>query len=726
MRSATRYAMLFLTGSLLVALTHADNSPNALQFTLRSRVPTSAGSGRHHIVTETESWDPVHTALIVCDVWDLHHSLNAVRREEEFAPRLNAVVQEARRRGVTIIHAPSSCMDSYPDHPARQRAIDTPLSKNLPVDIQDWCSRIPPEEQGTYPLDQSDGGADDDPTEAKDWAAKLTAMGRNPGAPWKKQSDLVAIEPQDYISDKGDEVWSILEAKGITHVILAGVHTNMCVLGRPFGLRQMAKNGKRVVLLRDMTDTMYNPASWPYVSHFTGTDRIIEHIEKYVCPTITSDQLIGGKPFRFKNDTRPHLVIVSAEDEYKTEETLPKFAADQLGKVFRITMLFGSETERNSIPGTEAIDEADVLLVSVRRRPLPPEQLARFRRFVDSGKPMVGIRTASHPFHLRDKPADAGLADWPEFDAQVWGGHYTNHHGNEKVCHVQIAAEQKNHAILSRVAPAEFDAGGSLYQVSPIADSATVLMTGSIESAPAEPVAWTYTRADSGKSFYTSLGHPADFDNPAFVRMLVNGLCWAAGIEPPEPVTTAELERRAEDWQLVEASPNVITEPAERKTVRAAKWYRCTIRVPHSLRGLDTVVSVRLPMSTRVWWNGVALANPTSGSRNDQSWSLTIRESQIAEVNLLVVHSRDPIAMEVNDGRSGFGGLCVRITRSAEKRDGSKTIWLTGRWQARSGDDQSFAKMPLPAIYGASPDILFEPKNPRWKGYRLGDSPRSK
>ncbi len=75
------------------------------------------------------------------------------------------------------------------------------------------------------------------------------------------------------------------------------------MLGRPFGLRQMAKNGKNVVLMRDMTDTMYNPKAAPYVNHFAGTRLIVEHIEKYVCPTITSDQIIGGKPFRFKGDT---------------------------------------------------------------------------------------------------------------------------------------------------------------------------------------------------------------------------------------------------------------------------------------------------------------------------------------------------------------------------------------------------------------------------------------
>jgi hypothetical protein len=64
----------------------------------------------------------------------------------------------------------------------------------------------------------------------------------------------------------------------------------------------MAKNGKNVVLMRDLTDTMYNPQRAPQVSHFEGTRRIIEHIEKYVCPTVTSDQVLGGKEFRFKGD----------------------------------------------------------------------------------------------------------------------------------------------------------------------------------------------------------------------------------------------------------------------------------------------------------------------------------------------------------------------------------------------------------------------------------------
>ena len=99
--------------------------------------------------------------------------------------------------------------------------------------------------------------------------------------------------------------------------MLMGVHTNMCVLGRTFGLRQLARHGKEVVLVRDLTDTMYNSRSWPYVSHFEGANRIIEHVEEYVCPTITSADLTGQPAFTFQSDDRPRSVFVIGEDEYR-------------------------------------------------------------------------------------------------------------------------------------------------------------------------------------------------------------------------------------------------------------------------------------------------------------------------------------------------------------------------------------------------------------------------
>lgn len=270
----------------------------------RSRQPAAPEADTFQIVTNKVAWDGKQTALIICDMWDAHHCLNAVRREEEMVPRMNELLEKLRSQGVLIIHAPSNCMDAYKDHPGRKLAQQAPKARTLPVDIDKWCYKIPAEEKGKYPIDQSDGGEDDDPVEHAEWHAKLMAMGRNPKAPWKKQHEGLKIHDGDAISDSGVEIWNLLTDRGIDNVILVGVHTNMCVLGRPFGLRQMAKNGKNVVLVRDMTDTMYNPKAKPYVSHFEGTRLIVEHIEKYVCPTITSDQILGGQEFRFKGDDK--------------------------------------------------------------------------------------------------------------------------------------------------------------------------------------------------------------------------------------------------------------------------------------------------------------------------------------------------------------------------------------------------------------------------------------
>jgi len=333
-----REAAMMKTVSVLVCLFVfvCTGEPGlAQQFDLRLRYQKQMDEGRNEYqrLVREETWNASETAVIVCDVWDLHHCLNAVGRLEEFGPRLNQVLTEARRRGAAIIHSPSDCMAAYQDHPARRRAIAAPHADTLPDDIEHWCSRIPAEERANYPIDQSDGGEDDDPQEHAAWAAKLKAMGRNPGMPWKTQSSMISIDAaRDYISDRGDEVWNILEHRGIINVILTGVHTNMCVLGRPFGLRQMSRNGKNVVLMRDMTDTMYNPKRWPYVDHFTANDLIVSHIERYVCPTITSDQLIGGKPFRFRNDKRKNRDIMALA-------SLPKRDVDLLSNTWSLVTI---------------------------------------------------------------------------------------------------------------------------------------------------------------------------------------------------------------------------------------------------------------------------------------------------------------------------------------------------------------------------------------------------
>lgn len=529
--AVARKTWLMAAGLAVLSVAGLPGEEPQFKLELRQRVETANDSGRFHSTTKAARWKAHETAVIVCDMWDLHHCLNATRRGAEMAPRMNQVLNEARKQGAVIIHAPSSCTNAYEGHPARTRAIKTPRAASFPEDIGRWCHTIPAEEKGVYPIDQSDGGEDDDPEEHQKWAAKLAAMGRNPRAPWASQTDLIDIHEKDYISDSGEEIWSILEASGIQNVILVGVHTNMCVLGRPFGLRNMVRAGKNVVLMRDLTDTMYNPARAPFVSHFTGTDLIVEHIEKWVCPTITSDQLIGGTAFVFKSDTRPHVVVIMAESEYKTNETLPEFARDHLGKDFRVSHVYADESNPNNLPGLEVLADADVALISVRRRALPAAQMKILRAFIESGKGVVGVRTASHAFSLKGKEPPQGLVTWEEFDQEVFGGNYSNHFGTGPKTKVQLAKHAEKHPILAGVDVSKLQGNGSLYRVSPLAKTATPLLIGSVPDQPGEPIAWTNTSKFGGRAFYTSLAHADDFQQPEFNRLLRNAIAWAADID---------------------------------------------------------------------------------------------------------------------------------------------------------------------------------------------------
>ena len=458
------------------------------------------------------SWDSAHTAVIICDMWNRHWCRGATRRVGELAPAMNQTIAAARAKGILIIHAPSSCMDAYKDHPARKKAQEAPKAANLPPHIGEWCNKIPAEEKGIYPIDQSDGGCDDGPQCPQ-------------GSPWKSQIAAIEIRPEDAISDSGAEIWNLLESRGITNLMLMGVHTNMCVLGRPFGLRNLARSGKNVVLVRDLTDTMYNSRMWPYVSHFEGTNRIVEHIEKFVAPTILSTELTGRPAFRFQPDSRPRAVFLIGEDEYKTEATLPAFAVKELEPLgVRCTMAIADPKSPHDFPSTAALNDADLLVLSVRRRAPKAEQMALIRRYLESGKPLVGIRTACHAFDARGK-APPGHVEWTSFDPDVLGGHYTGHHGTGMLPVIERAPGQTSHPILEGVGT-QFTASGSLYKTNPLALTAVPLLIGKAGSLPPEPVAWINAKGAS-RIFYTSLGHPGDFDRPQFRTLLRNAIFWA-------------------------------------------------------------------------------------------------------------------------------------------------------------------------------------------------------
>ncbi|MBI3467763.1 MAG: ThuA domain-containing protein [Planctomycetes bacterium] len=534
MRTMTAAAFVLLAQ---VAAMAAENNT----ITVHKRSRAEQPGGKWAIQEKTEAWQPAETAIIVCDMWDSHHCLNAVRRAVEMAPRMNAVLTKAREVGVLVIHAPSGCMETYQDHPGRKLAQTALTAGNLPTDIAQWCRVIPAEEKGTYPIDQTKGGEDDDLEEHQQWQEKLAALGRNPKSPWKAELSLLTIDDRDAISDSGVEIWNLIESRGIKNVILLGVHTNMCVLGRPFGLRQMAKNGKNVVLMRDMTDTMYDPAQWPYVNHFTGTHLIIEHIEKFVCPTITSVAFLGGEEFRFARDKRKVLMLIG-DDEYKTEVTLPAFVESDLKPLgFDVQIIHSDPQDKNKFPGmAEAIKAADVVFVSVRRRLPPKDQLDALRQHVAAGKPVVGIRTACHAWCLRtaqenQAAAEKGHGVWPEFDPEVLGGHYTGHYGAGAESAISVADGATNHAILRGIDAAKLIGNGSLYKVKPLVETTAPLLVGTIPDQQPEAVAWTNVAGpNKARVFNTTLGHWDDFQDPAFRKLLTNAIFWALG--EPYPV----------------------------------------------------------------------------------------------------------------------------------------------------------------------------------------------
>ncbi|MBN8246014.1 MAG: isochorismatase family protein [Verrucomicrobia bacterium] len=279
---------------LLLMWTSALAAPaGTLELHTRSRSSADPGAAPE---LKTVRWDPARTALILCDMWDDHWCKSAARRVGEMAGPLNAVVRDARARGLFIIHAPSSVTTFYEGTPQRERAKQAPYAPTpVPLSTQErwgtgWCWPDTPREPA-MPVDDSDMGCD--------CAEKCTIR-----EAWTRQIPAIEIAPEDAITDNGQETWNLLAERGITQVILAGVHLNMCVLGRPFAIRQQVRLGREVVLCRDLTDTMYNPEKAPRVSHFEGTDLVIGHVERFWCPTITSTDLTGRPPFRFRDDPR--------------------------------------------------------------------------------------------------------------------------------------------------------------------------------------------------------------------------------------------------------------------------------------------------------------------------------------------------------------------------------------------------------------------------------------
>lgn len=230
----------------------------------------------------------------------------------------------------------------------------------------------------------------------------------------------------------------------------------------------------------------------------------------------------------------PHILFMIGENEYKTKTTLPDFAKRELEPLgLRCTFAIAPSDTSNDFPGLEALGEADLLFVSVRRRTPTIQHMQLIRRHVAAGKPVVGIRTASHAFALRGKNVKVpeGHADWPTFDQEVLGGNYQDHYGKGLKTFVKVMPGMEKHPVLKGVPTNEFPVFSHLYKNPDLSKRATVLMSARMEGRPeVEPVAWVNTSAKS-RVFYTSLGSPEDFELPEFRRVLVNGITWALQVQ---------------------------------------------------------------------------------------------------------------------------------------------------------------------------------------------------
>ena len=281
-------ALICVTCSLLAAVPNV----RTLQLHTRSRDVGSIEATKPKTTEKTINWDPQKTAIIVVDMWDDQWCKGAAERVAELAAPVNKFVGEGRHRGVLIVHCPSTCVDFYKDTAARRRAIAAPYAKP-PIKLAsserwgtawDWPDKS---RESELPIDDSDMGCDCEKQ------CKIEP-------PWKRQISTIEIDDaKDAITDNGQELYNLFAQRGIENVLICGVHLNMCVLGRPVGIRQLTKLGKNVALVRDLTDTMYNHRMRPFIDHFSGTDLVVEHVEKYWCPTIESTDLVDGKPFRF-------------------------------------------------------------------------------------------------------------------------------------------------------------------------------------------------------------------------------------------------------------------------------------------------------------------------------------------------------------------------------------------------------------------------------------------
>jgi len=358
---------------------------------------------------------------------------------------------------------------------------------------------------------------------------------------WTRQHKDLTIAPGDLIADCNNarELLNLTQQRRIDTLIYMGVASNMCVIGRACGLINMKRHGLNVVFVADMVNAItangVDPATRKADPNFTpakGSALVQLYLEQHLAASLDSRPLIrlASPP----KDRRPHVVFVIAEKEYQTDRTLRAFAARHLAKDYRCTFRPARSSEgdgRNDVPGLDVLYDADLLVLSMRRRALPVIQMDHLERYIRSGSPIVAVRTSVVPFQVKPSAAPDGHVVWSAFDREVLGCHYRGYPGGSRKtgADVRVCDKARNHPIVRDLPARSFHTASWLYNLTPLGPRTEVLLTGKwTDDQPAQPIAFTNTY-NGARIFYTQLGHPDDFKIDAFNRLLRNAIRWAVG-----------------------------------------------------------------------------------------------------------------------------------------------------------------------------------------------------
>lgn len=232
-----------------------------LTLSLQSRNPDTGA-----IVIKSEEVDPRRVGVVAVDVWNFHWCKTATMRVDAIVPRMNKALEAARALGMKVMLCPSDVVDNYAGYPQREAIFALP-KVTVPKVMEVTCPPVP---------------------DAGGCACGRERCAVNYG--WDGMHPALVIGEDDLMPDTQAEVYAICQKYGLTHLIFVGFHTQVCLLGKPMGLRAMKAAGLNCVLARDMTDAHpgYEPSR-----NFTpdlNTEQVVEHFEKHLAPTIHFQQ----------------------------------------------------------------------------------------------------------------------------------------------------------------------------------------------------------------------------------------------------------------------------------------------------------------------------------------------------------------------------------------------------------------------------------------------------